>query len=378
MIRALALGCLLLGACAPGLDSSVPRAYLRPATPVAAGTMGGGGLVEAWHLVAGRLHAGRPLCDSRDCLRLALLREIRSAAGRGLAGGVLGAELAPLAADSQVVELAEELDFALIPGAELAPEGLPALAVLGSAQLLRATAASPRERLDILAEASDQLGAGLVLRHPCAGGAQAQALLDAPWLPAALIAVEIDGPARVDAACARQRWHSWLRQGRGLVGLAAGAPLAGVERFPSRHLNLVRAPDRSADSLLRGMLAGRVQIVQAARTRPRMHLGVDLDDDGRMDEARQGDRLVLAEDSVDVQFRAVGARGSVVLLYTEQAAAAVERHEVAGNDEVFAYRYPLPSSGSGFIRAELYRDGDLLVITNPLLVSRAQPRAPGS
>ncbi|MFH1807203.1 MAG: hypothetical protein ABIJ09_00560 [Pseudomonadota bacterium] len=361
-------------ACTPALSPNVARDYLTPATPVAAGTPGSRLGQDVWQQLLGRVQVARPLCADLPCRRRELFGALQRAAEAGVRGALIPPEDSDLIDDQAAAELGVRLGLAVLPGERVPDLEVPAIAVVGfDGRTLAGTTGSWRERLQ---QASDE-GAALILRHPCAQSEAQRALLADPGLLELLDAVEVDGPRQVDPACARSLWQGWLRQGHALVGLAAGEAWLGFDDEVLGHVNLVRTADTSAPGLLRALLAGRVQIVRSMARRPRLLLGADLDGDGRIDEARQGDRLTLLDDAVVIQIRVVGGRGSEVVLYTEVADGPVERLGVRESDQVLAVRYPVPAQGSGFIRAELYRDGDLLVISNPLFVTRARLRAPG-
>lgn len=354
--------------CAPGLDRGVPRSYLAPVTGIRPGAMNWRDDAGEWLVLATQLESG-PMQGDDPARRVARLgKALERLASRGVEAVLIDRAVEAI---PELQARAAQLEVILVPVETFTGTGWSLTlvrAVTGSSEPLP----QARDLPGVLREIADR-GDLALLRQPCAmvaGAGAAVGSLAPPLLPGAL---EISGPPLVRPDRARELWQRWLREGGRVVGLGGGWRYGDV--VLDGVLNLVRTRQRTVTGIVRALAAGRVQVVRGDH-RPRLHLGVDVDGDGRLNEARQGDRLAVEGDDVKVEVRVVGGAGADLLLYTELASGPCEKVSITATDEVAAFRYPLPERGDGFVRAELYRGGDLEVISNPLYLTRGPALQP--
>lgn len=371
MTRALLL-IAALASCAPARDATVPDDYLAAAPAARPGRFGAADGAARWLVLAGRLEPQWDLlCTDQRCRARGLVRAIRQAAARGVqAAIVVDADGAALALP-EVAAAAHQAHMVLLVGRDRTVAGvdLTLIEAVASAPPGSAPAATPDTDWRAELERVHAAGGIALLRRPCQQRAAVDAWLASDGVAGLVSGIVVGGPALIDPSCDRGQWHDWLRHGQRWQALASSSdlPSAGDARF----YNLVAVDERTAAGLLRALAAGRSQLVFAARPRPRVEIGLTTDADGQLEELTAAQPVSVAGESVVVQLRTVGGRGAALLLYTEAAAGPVERVAVDSNDAVAAFMYPVPADRVGFVRAELYRGGDVEVVTAPVFFARA-------
>jgi len=372
MIRALIVIAAFVG-CAPTLDTTVPNDYLATAPAANPGRFGASDGAAHWLLLVGRLEPQwQPLCADRRCRLRGLVRAIHQAAARGADAAIVIDVDGTLLSQVEVVKAARQAHLVLLAGHDwTTADGIDLTLVesVDGATASSAAASAPAADWRAELERVHALGGIALLRRPCQQRAAVARLLADARLAELVTAVEVGGPALIDSTCDRGQWHVGLRQGQRWYAIGSSSALLSAGDL--RLFNLVEVDERTPAALLRALAAGHSQLVFAARPRPRIEIGLTTDADGQLEELTAAQPVVVAGESVVVQLRTVGGRGAELLLYTEAAVAPVRRLAVDGNDVVAAFRYPVPTARVGFVRAELYRGGDVEVATAPVFFARA-------
>ncbi|MBN2361077.1 MAG: hypothetical protein JXR83_16600 [Deltaproteobacteria bacterium] len=370
----LALAGIAAGAgCAPALDAAAPPGYLARAPAAVPGRFGASA-AGGWLLMVGRLEPQpEPLCSDPECRARGLARAVRELAGRGVEAAIVPQSDAALLRQPEVAAALRGSGLILLNGRSWSTDHGVDLTLVEPSTAASAPGAGSapavvedwRARLERVRAA----GGVAILHRPCQQRAAVARLLAEPGAAELLTAVEVEGTPIVDPACDRRQWHGWLRQGQRWLGLARGSELLGGS--DARAFNLVAVDERTPEALLRALAAGRSQLVYQARHRPRIEIGLTTDGDGQLEALSGRQPVVVAGESVVVQLRAVGGRGGELLLYTEVADGPIERLGVDSSDAIASLWYPVPEGRVGFLRAELYRGGDVVAAANPIFFARA-------
>lgn len=295
--------------------------------------------------------------------------------------------------DRQVRQDAQRLGVTLVPASEWSvggPLGINLPLTLGQAgphvglvgyemdgpnNVLRPAPTHVRPNRAQLQEMMDQTharGGVVVLCHPNGLNHQWPSGLG----PMDADLVEVDGPLVANPSAARARWHRWLMDGH-RVGAVSGSDwhVGLVRHHPFLRANLVRSPLRSPAAMTDALRAGHVMVVRQPAKVPRVLLGADADGDGAPNDVRAGDVLIPAAGQERVRFtvRVVGAAGKSLVLYGAYSTQPFWRETFGRDDETRSLSVQLDPGRRTFVRAELYDNGDLLVVTNPLYFDPARP-----
>ncbi len=296
--------------------------------------------------------------------------------------------------DKDLQSSARSVGVTLIPGTEWSLGGPlainlpitpghagPHVAVVGYRAASARDVLAPRDTrikattndLNALVDEAHARGGAAILCHPDALNA------DYPLPPADFDLVEVDGPLIENPAAARARWQEWLMAGRRIGAISsANWRVAQLPGSPMHHLNLVRAPSRAPDVLTDALRGGHLMVVTSPNKLPRVLLGADADGDGSFDDVREGDVLIPGPGVTRVRFqvRVLGARGRALVLYGAGSREPMHRETLEGDEEVRAYSVALQPDRRTFVRAELWQDTRMLVLTNPLYFDPPPRAAP--
>lgn len=393
----------VLGGCTPGL-STRGRQAVGLATEEVSGSPPGLPLEDdgQWHLTLFHVHTEEGAwryANAADLARRTIYNAgnarmvVRLAAARGVKVVVFtdhNSLQAPF--DEQLQRYAQEVGVTVVGASEWSLGGplainTPAPIVHGGAHLCLVgyAASSP---LDVIVPPDTRLvatpgllrtaiaatharGGAVVLAHPDAFNADYG--LDAPL---GFDLVEVDGPRTSLPWNAMARWQRWLMAGHRVAGISASEWHVGLlHDDPFRHMNLVRAEERTPQAITAALQAGHLMMVTRTRKIPRVLMGADQDGDGDFDDVREGDVMVPMPATTRARFqvRVIGASGHTLLLFGATSDRPIHEERFSEPEAVRAFSVELSPTQRTFVRAELWRRLERLVVTNPIYFDPVRP-----